>query len=280
MGDHYIPRYYLNGFCNDGELWAYDRLHRKKYRSKPKSIANENGFYTPEVELRLNREIEYPAMGAIDKVRELRPIDLEDRRVLTRYIEVMWRRVPTGRDRLASHLPAVAESVGSEMIEAMRWHASQNPEDADRALSKIDQINDIIKRYAESPPLDLWANLVLSEGTGMIGTGIDSMNWRFLVSENHQFVTSDNPVFFFDHEGIGNAKSELMIPFSPNVALWANRKPEIQTTYIKAPPIWVKEANRRIASSAKRLLVAGRDEPWILPFFLKEQYSLNRLVLN
>ena len=104
-----------------------------------------------------------------------------------------------------------------------------------------------------------------------------SMHWRFFFAHKGQFLTSDNPVYF--HEGIGlvNQDSELSIPFSSAVTLWASRHPGKVGSYHEASPAVVKELNRRTAKNAERYVYSVQNEPWVLPFVLKNNYTVNRL---
>ena len=103
------------------------------------------------------------------------------------------------------------------------------------------------------------------------------MNWLFLRSQADQFLTGDNPVFFFEHEGIGKPTSELTFPLSSNLALWATRLPRPSMQYLAASPAGVREINRRTAHNSVRFVYSKANEPWVLPFVLKKQWRLTRL---
>jgi len=49
---HYVPRFYLDSFCNDaGQLHVYDKTTGRKFVSRPGSVAVEKDFYELPVEL-------------------------------------------------------------------------------------------------------------------------------------------------------------------------------------------------------------------------------------
>ena len=47
MGNHYVPQFYLRGFCrNFGRtIWVYDKLESRRFSTQVKSIANICGFF-------------------------------------------------------------------------------------------------------------------------------------------------------------------------------------------------------------------------------------------
>lgn len=45
---HFLPEFYLKGFCTAGELWVYD-LERNEYnKRRPERVGIRKGFYTIE----------------------------------------------------------------------------------------------------------------------------------------------------------------------------------------------------------------------------------------
>tara|TARA_B100000959_G_C14989675_1_gene627219 strand:+ start:3700 stop:3900 length:201 start_codon:yes stop_codon:yes gene_type:complete len=63
MGDHYIPQQYLRGFLSskDKRIWVFEKGPSKPFLSKERKIANENNYYSPEIEVYLANAIETPA---------------------------------------------------------------------------------------------------------------------------------------------------------------------------------------------------------------------------
>jgi hypothetical protein len=67
MGHHYLPRYYLKGFLENPHnrfLYQYEKGKTKPIKGSLENLAQENDLYSPELEMRLNAEIEKPAKGA------------------------------------------------------------------------------------------------------------------------------------------------------------------------------------------------------------------------
>ena len=277
MGHHYVPQFYLRGFSVNNTIWVHDRVEKRTFGSQPKTVANETNMYTEEIEQHLANAVEDPAKPAIEKIRERKRLTEDERQALANYVIALWKRVPEGRTRVAERMPEVAAEVRSNLHDELTAAAAADPRLVALAESRKEQVNRIIATYESDPPPDIWQQSLGKDSSARVVDSLLSMEWRFLYSDREQFVACDNPVFFFAHEGIGRPTSELSIPFSSSVALWASRRSGGKPLYMQAAPAAVRELNRRSASNATRFLYSERNEPWILPFVCKKQYSLNRL---
>jgi hypothetical protein len=277
MGHHYVPQYYLHGFANNGRMWAHDRVEMRSFLTQPKVVAHESGMYPDEVEQYLANKIENPAQAAIDKVRNLLPLDDSERLALATYIVALWKRVPEGRRRVSVRMPEVAASVKGDILAQLDKLVSDNPGLSALADEKRENVISIISLYQEDPPPDIWHMSLQTASTPRVVDSLLSMDWRYLHSKSSSFLASDNPVFFFTHEGIGQPSSELTLPFSSTVALWANRRTNPRVSVVQASPIAVRELNRRAAYNATRFVFSTNNDSWILPFHCKRQWALNRL---
>lgn len=278
MGDHYVPKFYLKGFTSGEHLWVHDRLRSTSFRSIPKSVANENEMYGQELEQQLANSVEDPAKPAIEKIRRGELPSSQERDVLAHYIIQLWKRVPKGRDRVAARMPEVAESVRNEFNEAFNALAEIGPEEAEQALLKRSKVDAVLDRYIENTPPDIWQGSLAKPGSGQPESVLLGMDWQFLTSRNSQFLTCDNPVFFFEHEGMGSPQAELTLPLSSKVCLWAHKLGSRQPHFYEARPAAIKAINRRIAYNATRFVFSAHQEDWILPFVQKgSMHNLSRL---
>src|SRR5688572_1657897 len=109
MGCHYVPRAYLNGFCIPGtdRLWVYDKQDDRFFATNVKNVAQENGFFSPEVENDLARLVEQPANPALAKLRAGQTIDQHDRARLSIYLATTLKRVPHHRKKSFASLPEI-----------------------------------------------------------------------------------------------------------------------------------------------------------------------------
>lgn len=277
MGHHYVPRFYLRGFANEEAIWAYDKQARKSFPTQVKSIANETGMYSDDLETHLANQVEDPAKPAITKLRAHQQLTPAERLALAKYIFVLWKRVPAARARVAARLPKVATDVQADMHARLQQLALNNPD----LLPRIDKwrtdVDAAIAKQRRDPDPEIWYRSIQSWSGPKVVDALLSMNWVFLYGSSQQFLTSDNPVFFFEHEGINKPTSELTWPLSSTLALWATRLPRPSMHYMSASPNGVKEINRRTVLNSARFVYAKTDEHWVLPFILKKQWRLTRL---
>lgn len=278
MGHHYLPQFYLRGFTDGNTVWVHDRKEHRSFPSQPKSIANENKFYTDEIERYFANEVEGPAESAIAALRARQGLDSSQRDALAHYVLALWMRVPEGRERVNAGVPEVAESIQN------KWHAELDgiiataSEHALHAETLKTQVSEIIEKFKREPPSEVWHQYFDRDSRSKAAVALLSMNWQLLLSHRAEFLTSDNPVFFFQHNGIDTPKSELTIPISSSVLLRAHRQPTRGSLYLEAPREAIRVLNRRVVSNATRFVFSQRNEPWMLPFACKRDHALTRLV--
>lgn len=277
MGNHYVPQHYLKGFTINGRLWAHDRENRRSFATQPKVVANETEMWPDDIEQFLANEIEAPAVAAIDKVRARMPLDQDDKARLARYIINLWKRVPEARRRADEQLPGVADDVQQNLHAELDVLVANGHAPSAVAEERRQQIDEIIARYRAERPNHIWQSNLAAEHQLPIVEALATMEWKFLCTDRLHYLTSDNPVFFFEHEGIGSPSSELTIPFSSSVALWATRRRSFGPEYLSARAGAVREINKRSTYNATRFVFSANNEPWILPFLCKGNWRLSRL---
>lgn len=270
MGDHYVPRFYLKGFASGDSLWVYDSLLGQSFKSTPKSVANENEMYGDELERSLANHVEAPAIPAIEKIRRGDGLSVRDREALSRYIINLWKRVPKGRDRVAARIPEVAESVRKDLHDVIERISLSEPEGLLKGEARKARVDSVIDSCIDAPSPDIWRSVLAKPGSGLPESALLDMNWNFLQAKGKDFfLTCDNPVFFFESEGVGSPQSEVTLPLSSSVCLWAHRHSPRLPQFYEARRVVVKAINRRIAFNASRFVFSERREAWILPFSQK-----------
>lgn len=278
MGNHYIPKKYLRHFSdNEGKIWVYDKQEGKIFRPGVRVIANEIGMYSEKVEKDLNNLVEIPTHRVFEKIHSRRPLSTEDRHSLAKYMVVLWKRVPAARERFLKSFSVVADNYKQQITADIAAYIKVDPSsqyDLESFLVKAKAYVEILKA---DPPPDFWykgfnlSEFAVSEEATL------SMHWVFLCSEKHQFLTSDNPIFFFANEGLGRPQSELTFPISSSVALWVTRQPGRKVGYVMSTPKEVREINRRTAFNSTRFVFSKKNEDWIGPFTRKGNWRLTRL---
>lgn len=282
MGFHYLPQEYLRGFEDPecpGTIWMYDkRLHRFAHASI-KSVAQEVGYYTEKVERQLSELIEGPAHGVLKKLRQGNPIDSKERMWLAMYIATMLMRVPRRRRKAFEMLPSVSEQVIKKATATIKqWVRISAAEPALKA-KRLSELERVSKKFRSQAPHEVINKNRAPWPYKEVLDLIVNMTWRIASSENAGFfLTSDNPVFYVDSAGLGNPESEITFPLASNLVLFGNWKGGLrETIFIKAKKAHVKEANRRIASSAERFVFYRAREAWVAQLAEKQNAQLNRI---
>lgn len=278
MRNHYVPQYYLRGFCPDLDrtIWVYDIQESRKFSTRIKKIANIHGFYPPELEKYLSEDVEGPANRVLEKIRNRVHLTPTEKITFAGYITVMWKRVPMGKGRFGDQAPGIAaklrETLHRELSEAVKKDSSVER----LARRRKAEIDEILDKYSRQPPEDVWHQVIRAEHTPRMIAAVATMTWQFFTfDEEPAFLTSDNPVFFFPELGVGRSESELSFPVSSNMTLWATRRTDLVEGYFPVTMSIVKEMNRRTASFSARYVFHAEDEDWILPFLSKKKWRLN-----
>jgi hypothetical protein len=174
-------------------------------------------------------------------------------------------------------IPTQAESTRSEVHAALNQLQHQDPSLAEVIARKHREADEIVNRMTSDGGIEIWQKMLTSHQSLRVEQTLLGMNWTFLTSDDVPSITGDNPVFFFEHEGIGNPSSELTVPLSTTVSLWASHGLRKYGHYVTARPFAAREINRRTASRATRYVFDRDNAPWILPVLVKESHHHLRL---
>ncbi len=274
MGHHYNPQKYLRGFsgADPDKVWVYDKKDGRLFDPVISKIAQEKAFYDSDVEVELNATVESPANPAIDKLRRCEPINSEERARVAFYIAVMLMRVPHRRIKALEMYPGLVDDTHHQTIEEIRHIGATtdiNHEVVNRRLQEAEAARENLLRQPPQAFVDQIRSPWPSEE---VVNAIWSMTWRYLVTRKGPifFLTSDNPVFFFEAYGFGpsksgdSGKSELSFPISSNVCLLGNWQPGGDSElFLETTQGMVKEMNCRNASTATRFLFYREPASWI-----------------
>jgi hypothetical protein len=277
--NHYVPEFYLKGFCSEnGILTVYEKPTGAYFEAPPSRVAVVKGFYSLDLERYLSENIEEPANAVLAKIRSEDTLSADDKVTLAKYIVTMWKRVPRARRRLHERALKVSEELRTEIRAQFSTVQARDPSKEEIVKERLRQADEILDRLASDPPDEVFYRIILSEATPRLVAAAAAMTWVFLVTDDTlPFSSCDNPVFIFERLGIGRPESELSFPVSSHVALWGSWRPMEDRTYLKAPPQLVKELWRRAAHNAERYLYHHRFEPWIPPFLRKGAWRLCRV---
>ncbi len=282
MGKHYIPRFYLKGFTEKNApsfIWAYEKGRKKPFRSNILNIAQENQIYSDETEKQLADDVENPANPIIHKIREQQPITKAEKEILARYVEVLMRRIPRVREKAREWFPSAMEKKLQHLESDLNRLSDENP-DKEEIINKhkndIKRMrnNDVVDLFT---PEDIWEEIILSDDMP-IHQVLGDMTWQFLVFDEWPiFLTSDNPVFFFEWMGIGKKYSEVSFPISKNIVLWATWRSDLKENYVKTTENIAKEINQRTVSFAQKYIFFSSHEKWVETLVNKDSLKVNRI---
>ncbi len=279
MGDHYLTQGYLRAWETNSRLWLYDRLKRRSHRTQAKSVTNENGMYSPELERRLANTLDGSGVEVLRKFDAGEQLSDAERRLMATFLFVQWKRVPSARARFLQMLPATKVEVEEELLADVQALELINNSWADRGPALRAEMSQAIKRFNERDDMSLWHQNIEAEVSDRVIDTLLSFNWVLVRTGPGMLLTSDNPIYFHEHEGLGGARSELTFPLSPSSALWATREPISDGSVFAAKNSFAKELNRRTAHRSCRWVISATNADWIPGFLFKGSWTLNRLRL-
>jgi hypothetical protein len=282
MGDHYVPQHYLRGFSDPplfSKIWVYEKGSTQKFQSSIKSVANEKQRWPPHVEKYLANKIEAPANFVLDKIRSRQLISQSDKDVLSAYMVVMMQRVDRGLERMKEIAPEIIEQIFTTLEKQIQTDIEKNPSRRD-ALTKVLHELPILKlKYTAEFPIEIWYQNLTPDGLPQIRAILPQMTWVFFTADKKQpFLTNDNPIVFFEWEGVGKPNSEIVFPISSEIVLWATwRKNIVDNQYATAKEAIIREINRRVVHSATKYVYYSIEADWVVNLVNKKNIRLNRI---
>jgi len=140
---HYLPECYLDGFCEDGMIWTYDRESHHYEMQTPYNTAVEGHRYSfVDIDGKKNTSIEQDFLARIDnwfrplisKVDKGEELTAEDKNKLSLFVSYMWFRVPDYQkqfnelaDGMSKHLLRFIYSSGEEGRQYHERISRENP---------------------------------------------------------------------------------------------------------------------------------------------------------
>lgn len=280
IGNHYVPQKYLQGFASPSKLnsiWRYEKGRHKPVFAAIKKFAQEKGFYSDETETYLSTQIEGPANPVIDKIRRREMISPEEKAILANYMATMLKRVPRSQQRFKVSARQLIPSVFGVFEAALARRDAENPSDPNLPRWK-EELTRLRRNYESSVPREIWYKIMRPSRTPLMLFALNAMKWRFLECDgDHNFLTCDNPVFYFTNIGMQPPYGEVSFPISLNITLWANWREERRQGFIPANKHVVHEINCRTVMNATRYVFYKSDEQWVSDLVNMGELPLNLL---
>jgi hypothetical protein len=269
MGDHYVTQGYLRAWEVERRLWVYDREQGRGFMSRAKSVANESGLYSPELEALLAEQYDDKAIVALRRFSEGTTLSEADRDIIARFLFVQWKRVPVGKRRIMERMPVREQETERELMGMIDAAVAIDPAFEADAEAARRNVRTVFEKWGRKDRVALWHRLV-TETTGPgVHEAIKSMNWVLIRVPDDSLFTCDNPLYFDTSIGLGREQSELTFPLSPSTALWAMRRSITPAAVARQGAKLGRQINARTAHNSARWVFAQREQPWMEPFLKK-----------
>jgi hypothetical protein len=190
----------------------------------------------------------------------------------------MLQRVPQGLARAKATAPKVIEEVFSQVEQEIFLLIEKYPLKRELLQETLKKLPVYRKTYENDFPIDIWFQLINTNSLPGVRILLPTMSWIFLKTNKRcPFLTSDNPVFFFEWMGIGRLESEITFPISSTISLWATWQKNLAEDYLVSKESIVREINRRTASAATRYVYSSIENDGIVSLVNKKNYKLHRI---
>jgi len=283
---HYLPAFYLDGFCRDGVLCVFDR-ERHEYRVQQPRDTAVRRYYYAIVDAEGNRnleiegilsELESAAKPVIEKLDNGGTLTAEERNALAHFIGFLFVRVPEFEDRV--------NAIYDGTLRAMSRLSFANEERAKREMERyaadtgkqvteaeIKGMVDFVQ--ADDYRIEVHRNQVLrhmvQQGPKMAHI-FRQMDWLVLHPSDPKtsFVTTDKPICLlpppgykpnFYGFGIGTQGAVKFVPLSQKSCLLIQDKRDV-FRHLDFPRDYVRGINLNVTKHCQQYVI-GRDEPLV-----------------
>ncbi|MEP5944910.1 MAG: DUF4238 domain-containing protein, partial [Balneola sp.] len=273
--------YYLKGFTKNrgNQIWTY----RKDGSCFPVSldkIAQETNMYSGETENYITSEIENPANAVIKKIRERVPIDIEDKKNLTRYMISLIQRTPESYQDYLQNSEETLDQLLDDEKQKLKKLIIDDPKNEDKYTIIVESLEQIVSDFKLAPPKEAWEMAIKPDLYPRFNWALMNKKWNFYYADNDRsaFITSDNPIFYFKGFGLSHPKSQISFPVSENICLIASWDGELENEYIKISEKAIKEINYRTASNIYSFAFYSKDKDWVKKIISKKDYEFKLLI--
>jgi hypothetical protein len=274
---HYLPRFYLNKFCENGLLWVFDRK-KNEYRKQPPintavknkyyTIIDEKGIHYNEIEEKLSI-IEGETKPIIDKIEQHGYISLEDKAVLSIFVALFRTRVPEFEKEMDSQAEKVIKHLNKSMVadvkkakELIKQFAKNDEQKniSPQELLDFVQKEDYTVKFPRIHSLEMMSFL-----TRELPLYFVQMDWQFWhTGKKGSYVTSDNPFILTPPEkyngpfGIFTKGAKKICPLSKDVCLVMCDHGE-RVMHMQVNRKQVRSINTLVTMNCERFLIGNNQ---------------------
>lgn len=282
---HYLPRFYLDGFSRDGLVAVYDREKDEIRRQQPKDTTVIGHFYTMadaqgrkryEIEAMLS-EYEGKASPVIKKLAAKESINADERTDLAIFIALGAMRTPDVVDSLSlmnSDLVMRFVKATYKNVDDVANSLSKDPNYAGKSAEEVRIEAQLMVDMAQNDGIQVVTNEKWSVSTAIrmsfeVAPILAGRNWDVVHRHNDKkaFVTADAPVVLttlaprdnnFWGVGFGNTDALVIFPLTQSCALLMHGS-DGEFFHRQGSQEFVRRTNLSIAAHCQRFVV-GRDE--------------------
>jgi Protein of unknown function (DUF4238) len=276
---HYIPRFYLNGFTDEeGTLWVYEKFKPLR-ASKPKHEANRPDYYThletgerDETAENVLMDIESVVAPIVRKLANPQ-YELTDENAgkLYMFVASMFARVPSWRKYMNEAVGEMAKRVQQRSAEERdkfhRWCTDFEKKTGRSLPVKYEELRHFvikgdytIEQASDAYNLGLMFKSVLTVAKELKNYGFEVM----YAPVGKVFLTSDAPVFTVQPDGAGQASIgmgfgwpgvEVYLPLNKRACLRLRRGATARAIQIRANA--VEQLNNVVMGTASQYLYSS-----------------------
>lgn len=238
---HYLPRFYLEGFCRNNLLWVFDRDSKEFRQQTPGNTAlrkyyysfeNDDGEKTADIESLLSL-VEGHTKSIIDKVNDEKLINDTEKETLSIFIGFLYSRVPNfeeyfndQRERIVRHLSKIIFSDQERTEKMLKQYEQETGRETNVTAKELSDFA-VSDRYDIEVHRNESLKMMLSLST-KLANYFRQMDWLFLYAPmKSSFVTTDDPFTLVPPSalaskgfyGIATRGTQKFVPISQRVCL-------------------------------------------------------------
>ncbi len=279
---HYLPEFYLEGFCRDGLLWLYDREKREFRQQSPKNTAVQSYYYSlvdyegakdSGVEKMLS-QVEGLAKPLRDKLLARGKLTTQERAEFALFVALMMNRVPDFEksmnkiaEDMARRIADIAfgdEKRASATMQSLEKKTGVKPDVSAKEMVDFQERGQYEIRANRN--LSLKAMVELSAEAACLFAQMDWQVWH--AHTKAAFVTTDNPVVILppkDHRpdsmfsvGLISEGAKKLFPLSKEAMLVMRDRGE-SLQHADVPRPITRALNAWLAGHSDRFVLASSE---------------------
>lgn len=238
---HYLPKFYLEGFCRNNLLWVFDRDSKEFRQQTPVNTAlqkyyysfeNDDGEKTADIEDLLSL-VEGHTKPIIDKVNDEKLISDTEKETLSIFIGFLHSRVPSfeeyfnnQHERIVRHLSKIIFSNQKKTEKMLKQYEQETGKKTNVTAKELSDFA-ISDRYDIEVHRNESLKMMCSLST-KLANYFRQMDWLFLYAPmKSSFVTTDDPFTLVPPSalaskgfyGIATRGTQKFVPISQRVCL-------------------------------------------------------------